>query len=159
MLTVKVLLLPGNTMANSPCQESPEIQTVMPTTDTEFSRLKHWWPRVAIALGLLWVALFLVKLGSGLWLDHQRGQLEQEITRATGYTTRIQGPVTATLFPSPGFALADVTLSRDGKPLVTAKEFQSSFELLPLLAGKFVPHAIHIYGIDRKTECSDKDYG
>ncbi len=125
----------------------PEME---PTTRT---KRKRGWLWIAIfAAAVLAALLLLVKFGASLWLNSQRGELEQVLARATGFTVRIKGPVTATLFPTPGLALGNIEVTRDGRSVLTAREFQSSFEVLPLLAGKYIPHGISIHGLNLRLQ-------
>jgi len=111
-------------------------------------RLNRWkklFFRVVLPLVIALSGLLLaIKYGASIWLNSQRSELEQTISRATGLQTRIAGSVSATLWPTPGIALGDISLSRDNKPVLTARELTASFALKPLFDKQFVPGAFDI---------------
>ena len=117
---------------------------------------KRLWFRLIVVLVLLISLALIVRHGASIWLGGRVPQLEKALTQATGLDTRIKGYVSATLWPTPGFALADIEFSRGGKPVLTAREFQTSFELRPLLDREFVPHAINIKGMQLQLQADEK---
>jgi len=107
-------------------------------------RLIQVW--VSLAL-LLLVLVLAVKFAGSIWLNGQRAQLERILTDATGFKTRINGTVTATLFPTPGVSLGGISMEYNGKTVVAASGFDANFDLLPLFARQLVPHEVNIDGL------------
>lgn len=101
-------------------------------------------PVVVVLAGLVLV----IKYGASIWLNSQRSEIEQTISRATGLQTRIAGTVSATLWPTPGMAFADISLNRGDKIVLRAKELTASFSLGPLLKKQFVPGALDIQQLE-----------
>lgn len=105
---------------------------------------KRIWPRI-IVVGILLISFaLLIRFGASIWLNRHLPQLELALTQATGLTTRIKGTASATLFPTPGFALGNIEMEHTGNLLLTAGEFRANFDLLPLLDGRLVTHEIDV---------------
>lgn len=103
--------------------------------------------RVVVPILVFLVVLWAAKFGASLWLSTQRAQLEQFLTTASGYKVQIKGVISATLLPTPGAALQEVVLSRDGRNLATVQQFQASFELVPLLRRQLSIRSLDLYGV------------
>jgi len=99
------------------------------------------WVPVIIFLVLLFLT---IKFAGSIWLNGHRSQLEQAITDATGFDTRIKGTVTATLFPTPGISLGGITMEYKGNTVAAATSFNVNFDVLPLLNDKLILHQIEI---------------
>ena len=101
--------------------------------------------RIGVLLGILIVVIFLlVKFSASIWLSGQRTQIEQILTRATGLDTRINGSITATLFPTPGISLGGIRMKRNGDSVLAASGFDANFDFLPIFRHKLVPHHVQI---------------
>jgi len=109
-------------------------------------RRRRKWPiRIGILIALVAISIFLfVKFAASIWLNGQRQQLEMALSQATGYTTRINGTITATLLPTPGFSLGGITMERDGHRILAANSFEVNFDLPSLFDHKLVPHQVEI---------------
>jgi uncharacterized protein involved in outer membrane biogenesis len=102
--------------------------------------------RVVISFLVLLFVFLAAKFGASIWLNTQRAQLEQFLTTASGYNVQIKGAITATLLPTPGAALHDVELSRDGRNLATVQQFQARFYLASLLRRQLSIRSLDLYG-------------
>jgi len=107
---------------------------------------------VVVLAGLVLV----IKYGASIWLNSQRSEIEQTISRATGLQTRIAGTVSATLWPTPGIALGNISLSRDGKQMLKARRLTASFALKPLLGKQLVPGVFDIDQLELKLPADEK---
>jgi hypothetical protein len=103
--------------------------------------------RVVIPVLVFLVVLWAAKFGASIWLNTQRAQLEQFLTTTTGYKVQIKGVISATLLPTPGAALQEVELSRDGRNLATVRQFQASFDLVSLLHRQLSIRSLDLYGV------------
>jgi len=116
-----------------------------------------WKTIAAAALVLLVVAVVLVKFNLSYWLNRYTPQLEQAVTEATGLNTRIEGGITAKLFPVPAVSVRGVTLGKKDHPaLLSAKEIDFSFELLPLLDREFRLHSIIVNELQLRLPVNEK---
>ena len=125
-----------------------------------YARLKSIlsWKSLAIAgLILLIVVSVLVKFNVSYWLDRYTPALEQAVTEATGFDTRIKDGISAKLFPLPAVSVHGITLGKkDRKPLLTAKELDLSFELLPLLDREFRLYSITVNELHLRLPANQK---
>ncbi|KPK12755.1 MAG: hypothetical protein AMJ68_00720 [Acidithiobacillales bacterium SG8_45] len=104
------------------------------------------WKTIAAAVLILLVAVvLLVKFNLSYWLNRYTPELEQAITEATGFDTRIEGGISVIIFPAPAVSIRGITLGKkDAQPLLTASELDLGFELLPLLDREFRLYSIMV---------------
>jgi hypothetical protein len=118
------------------------------------------WKSLAIsiaALIVLFVVAALVKFSLSYWLDRYTPKLEQAVAEATGFNTRIEGGISAKLFPVPAVSIRGITLDRkDKQSLLTAKELDLSFELLPLLDREFHVNSIVVSELHLQLPANEK---
>jgi AsmA protein len=95
-------------------------------------KLRYGLAGAAVLVAGLAAAPFL--LPAGLY----KAQIEQSVSRATGRTFSIAGPVRFTLFPVLGMTAGDVTLANppgwQGPPLASAKTLRIGVSLMPLFS-------------------------
>ena len=91
--------------------------------------------------GLAGTAVLILGLAAAPFLlptSLYKAQIEQSVSRATGRTFSIAGPVRFTLFPVLGMTAGDVTLANPpgwrGPPLASAKTLRIGVSLMPLFS-------------------------
>lgn len=101
--------------------------------------------RIVLPLAIILAGSILaIRYGASIWLNTMRAEIEQAVSDATGTQARVRGTVSASLWPTPGIALGDIELTRQGRKVLTAGEFTTSFELKPLFDRQLIIHAVDI---------------